>query len=277
MWPSGILAALRTCDTVARLGGDEFVVVCEDVTDDDDMSRLAERLLAGIGRPVTFGDRSVSVSASIGVAVAGAGGETGEQLLRLADLAMYRAKQRPGTSYVMADEAVARTTGRDAAEAGGPARRAAARDPGRHAAAALPAGRAGRRHLIGLEALVRWRHPRLGLLLPHDFLPWVAGTDLARPLSDWVLRAAVRDAASWHDPTLRVSVNMWASEVARPGFADTVAMLLAWAGLPACGLYLELHEADLPAAGPGLADELDRLRGWASGWRSTTTARAARR
>jgi EAL domain-containing protein (putative c-di-GMP-specific phosphodiesterase class I) len=114
--------------------------------------------------------------------------------------------------------------------------------------------------LIGLEALVRWPHPRLGLLLPHDFLPRVAGTDLARPLSDWVLRTAVRDAASWHDPGLRVSVNMWASEVARTGFADTVAMLLTWAGLQARGLYLELHEHELPAAGPGLSEELDRLR-----------------
>ena len=115
-------------------------------------------------------------------------------------------------------------------------------------------------HLMGLEALLRWQHPRLGMLLPEDFLPRVAGTELARSLSDWVLRAAVRDAASWHDPSLRVSVNMWAGEVARPGFSDTVAMLLTWAGLQAGGLYLELHERDLPEAGPSLGDELDRLR-----------------
>ena len=115
-------------------------------------------------------------------------------------------------------------------------------------------------HLMGLEALLRWPHPRLGMLMPQDFLPRVAGTELARSLSDWVLRAAVRDAAGWHDPSLRVSVNMWADEVARPGFADTVAMLLTWAGLQARGLYLEMHEQDLPEAGPGLTDQLDRLR-----------------
>jgi len=114
--------------------------------------------------------------------------------------------------------------------------------------------------LLGLEALLRWPHPRRGLLMPNDFLAAVAGTGLTRPLSDWVLRAALRDAASWQDPQLRVSVNMWAAEIARPGFADTVALLLGWAGLPARSLYLELHEDDLPAAGPRLTGELDRLR-----------------
>ena len=98
------------------------------------------------------------------------------------------------------------------------------------------------------------------MLLPNDFLDRVAGTELARSLTDWVLRAAVRDAASWHDPQVRVSVNMWAAEVARPGFAETVGMLLTWAGLQARALYLELHETELSDAGPGLVDELDQLR-----------------
>ena len=257
---NGIHSALRSCDTVARLGGDEFVVVCEDVSADDDVERLAERLLAGIERPVQVGDRTVSVTASIGIAVAGPQVESGDQLIRIADLAMYRAKHRPDTAYVLADDAVLAQLEAGVVPDGGLLADL------RHAIQAgllelhyQPVVRADG-ELIGLEALVRWPHPRLGLLMPHDFLPRVAGTDLARPLSDWVLRTAVRDAASWLDPRLRVSVNMWASEIARPGFADTVAMLLTWAGLQSRGLYLEVHEHDLPEAGPGLADELDRLR-----------------
>jgi diguanylate cyclase (GGDEF)-like protein/PAS domain S-box-containing protein len=257
---NGIYSALRSCDTVARLGGDEFVVVCEDVNDDNDVTRLAERLLAGIRRPVHVRGHTVSVTASIGIAIAGPRLASGDELLRLADVAMYRAKTQADTSYVIADDAVAAT-----ADNGPPARRALLAEL-RHAIQSdllqlhyQPVVRVDG-SLIGLEALVRWPHPRLGLLLPHDFLPRVSGTDLARPLTDWVLRTAIRDAASWRDPGLRVSVNMWATEVARPGFADTVGMLLTWAGLQARGLYLELHEHDLPAAGPGLAEELDRLR-----------------
>ncbi|MCY7372950.1 MAG: EAL domain-containing protein [Spirochaetaceae bacterium] len=257
---SGIHAAMRSCDTVARWGGDEFVVVCEDLGADDAVERLAERLLAGIERPVRIDGRNVTITASIGVAVAGPHVESGDQLIRIADLAMYRAKHRPGTAYVVAD-------GEDATHASDPS----PHDGGlladlRHAIQAdllqlhyQPVVRSDG-ELIGLEALVRWPHPRLGMLMPSDFLPRVAGTDLARPLSDWVLRAAMRDAASWHDPRLRVSVNVWAAEVARPGFADTVAMLLTWAGLQSRGLYLEMHEFDLAEAGPGLADELDKLR-----------------
>jgi EAL domain-containing protein (putative c-di-GMP-specific phosphodiesterase class I) len=173
---------------------------------------------------------------------------------------MYRAKHRPGVSYVLADDSVGEV---HATEESARSRLLAEL---RHAIQVdelvlhyQPVVRVDG-GLIGLEALVRWPHPQLGLLMPHDFLPRVAGTDLARPLSDWVLRAAVRDAASWHDPGVRVSVNMWAAEVARPGFSETVAMLLTWAGVQARSLYLELHEHELPEAGPGLADELDRLQ-----------------
>jgi diguanylate cyclase (GGDEF)-like protein len=257
---SGILAALRSGDTVSRLGGDEFVVVCEDLAGADDLARLVERVLEGIRRPVQLRDGAVSVSASIGVAVAGERMETGEELLRLADLAMLRAKRHPERAYVVADESVADELAGDPREGRGLTAEL------RHAIQAdllqlhyQPVVRVDG-HVIGLEALLRWPHPRRGMLLPEDFLPRVAGTDLAQSLSDWVLRAAVRDAAAWHDPRLRVSVNMWAEEVSRPGFAENVAALLTWAGLQARGLYLELHEQDLPEAGPGLADQLDRLR-----------------
>ena len=257
---NGIHHALRANDTVARLGGDEFVVVCEDLGGDEDLAALVDRLREGIALPVRVRGREVRVSASIGVAVAGPDGVTGEELMRLADLAMLRAKRRPELPYVLADAGLADALGNDPREGRGLVAEL------RHAIQAdllqlhyQPVVRVDG-DLLGLEALLRWPHPRLGLLMPEDFLPRVAGTDLATPLTDWVLRTAVRDAASWHDPSVRVSVNVWADEVARPGFTDTVALLLTWAGLQARGLYLELHEQDIPEAGPGLRDELERLR-----------------
>ncbi len=257
---SGILGALRSNDTVARLGGDEFVVVAEDLSSDDDLVALVERLREGIGRPVAVRGHEVRVRASIGVAMVGPDAATGEELMRLADLAMLRAKRHPELSFVIADDTVADDVASDVRQGRGLVAEL------RHAIQAdllqlhyQPVVSVDGR-LIGLEALLRWPHPRLGLLMPADFLPRVAGTQLAQSLSDWVLRAAVRDAASWHDPSVRVSVNMWADEVSRPGFADTVALLLTWAGLQARGLYLEMHEQDLPEAGPALADELDQLR-----------------
>jgi len=255
----GIHAALRSNDTVARLGGDEFVIVCEDIDEEKEVTGLAERLIANIQRPMTVRDRTVSVTASIGIALAHSRTESGDELIRAADIAMFRAKQRPDTAYVFADESA------DYVDNGRINPEGLLNDL-RHAIQVdelelhyQPVVRVDG-VLIGLEALLRWRHPTLGLLLPQDFLPRVAGTELARSLSDWVLRAAVRDAASWNDPRVRVSVNVWASEVAREGFADTVAMLLTWAGVQAQGLYLELHEHELPEGGPRLADELDQLR-----------------
>ena len=256
----GIQAVLRADDTVARLGGDEFVVVCEAVESRESLVALAERLVGVVQRPLQVHGHTVTVRASIGIAESGPQTRSADEMIRAADAAMYRAKTSNARNYVFAHEV--EPTGYVASSH---------LDQGlvadlRHAIQAdllelhyQPVARVDGL-LVGLEALVRWRHPRLGLLLPHDFLPRVEGTELAGSLSDWVLRRAIRDAASWHDPRIPVSVNMWATEVARPGFADTVAMLLTWAGLQARSLYLELHERDIPRAGPGLADELNRLR-----------------
>lgn len=251
-----ISSVLRSCDTVARLGGDEFVVICEDVTAEGEISRLAGRVLAAIRRPVRLRGSQVSVTASIGVAVSGAPTESPDELIRLADVAMYRAKRRGDADYVIAGEERA-TRAAQSAELVAELRHAIQAD--QLQLHYQPVVRFDGT-VIGLEALLRWPHPRHDLLLPRDFLPIAEQAGLATSLSDWVLRTAIADAASWHDPSLRVSVNMWAQEVARPGFADKVAALLTWAGLQARSLYLEIHEGDLADGGRALADELARLR-----------------
>jgi diguanylate cyclase (GGDEF)-like protein len=251
-----IISVLRTCDTVARIGGDEFVVLCEDVSSEGDISLLVGRLLEAIRRPVQLNGEAATVSASIGVAVAGAGNEKVDQLVRMADLAMYRAKHHPELDFVIADETL---LDHDAPRADMLAEL-------RHAIQAdelvlhyQPVVRTDG-HLMGLEALLRWRHPRLGMLLPDDFLHIAQAGALTGPLSDWVLRTAIAAAGLWRDPSLRVSVNVWATEVAQPGFAEKVAELLTWGGLQARSLYIEMHESEFVTAGAGLTSELDQLR-----------------
>ena len=229
-------------------------------TDDDDLAPLVDRLLEGI-RPAgaTSRPRRCGVGRASAWPSPDRGGETGEELLRLADLAMYRAKRHPELD-VVADETLATSspTTRRRRRAG---RRAAARDPGRPAAAALPAGgRGSTARLIGLEALRALAAPAARDAAAAGLPAARRGHRLARSLTDWVLRAAIRDAASWHDPSLRVSVNVWARRSPGPGSPTRSPTLLTWAGLQARGLYLEMHEQDLPEAGPGLPDELDRLR-----------------
>jgi diguanylate cyclase (GGDEF)-like protein len=267
-----IITALRTCDTVARIGGDEFVVVCEDVGAEGDVSRLVDRLLEAIRRPVVVGPHTARVSASVGVALPGPRPETSEALLRRADTAMFQAKRRAGVDYVVAQP-------RGESDAQGDDRRDLGTwaDAGGLAISGMLAelGEAVENDalllhyqpvvtvdglLVGLEALVRWPHHERGLLMPTDFLPYVEGSELAAALTEWTLHTAVADASTWPDPSLRLSVNVWARQVARSGFADRVAVLLTRTGFPAQRLSLELHETDLAMAGPTLSTELAALR-----------------
>ena len=254
-----IHGVIRAHDLVARLGGDEFVVVCED-TDAADVTRLAQRLVQQLEAPISLQHHEVRVSASIGVALDHGGTGSADALLHQADLAMFRAKHSSQASFTVDDGTVTDhviTTSATVDDVAGELRHAVqANELLLHYQPVIRVDGL----VVGLEALLRWRHPRRGLLLPGEFLPAAVRTDLARPVTDWVLRTAIRDAASWPDPPLRVSVNVWASEAARPGFAETVRLLLEWAGLPARNLYLELHEQGLQDAGPGLALELHQVR-----------------
>jgi diguanylate cyclase (GGDEF)-like protein len=263
-----IISALRTCDTVARIGGEEFVVVCEDVDSEGDVSRLVDRLLEAIRRPVVVDGHTARLSASIGVALPSPRHETSEALVRMADVAMYQAKEQPGVDYVLAEPTAADgaldtpTTRPDPSGvlvSGLLTELETALETDSLVLHYQPVVTVNGL-LVGLEALLRWPHPVRGMLVPSDFLPYAEGTELAEPLTEWVLHSAITEAASWSDPALRVSVNVWARQVGRPGFAERLGVLLDDTGLAPKRLSLELHETDLAMAGPTLAIELAALR-----------------
>jgi diguanylate cyclase (GGDEF)-like protein/PAS domain S-box-containing protein len=253
---------VRPEDTVARFGGDEFVICCREVDDAQHAVRLAERLRQRLGEPLEVGAEQVYVGASVGIAIS-CPDATAEDLLRDADVAMYGAKQS-GAGYALAtdaDSARARERLRD---------ETAVRQALERSELALhyqPIVDLREGHVVAMEALLRWRHPVDGLLLPADFIRTAEETGAIVPIGAWVIREAceaghrLRAASSAHRD-LCVNVNVSARQLATDDLVATVARALAETGTDPGLLCLELTETelidDLPSYAATLA-ELERL------------------
>ena len=253
--------ALRPSDTAARLGGDEFAVLIEDVVDEADALAVAMRLADALRRPLPLGHSTVRVAASIGVALGGAGGETTEDLLRNADVAMYAAKQ----------------TSRGGAEVFRPALREVAAE--RSARAARLRGVEQRDELrldyqpivdlvdgsiVGVEALVRWQPPDGPVLMPGDWIDLAEETGDIVPIGRWILRESCRQARDWQirlgRPDLRMNVNLSARQFREHDIVSTVRSILAETGLPPPTLTLEITESSLMRRTQSTIARLDALR-----------------
>ncbi len=244
----GIVECLRPEDTAARLGGDEFIVLLEDVRDARDATRVAERIAACLRAPLTLAGHEIAVTASIGIALAAAGRGRPDELLRDADLAMYRAKARGKARYEIFDASMnARALERLALEAD--LRRALERGQLRlhyQPQVELATGR-----IAGAEALARWEHPERGLVPPGEFIPLAEETGLILPLGWWALEEACRQARAWGrdaggaagDRPPTISVNLSARQFQQPGLAAGVARVLCKTGLDPRRLHLELTES----------------------------------
>jgi diguanylate cyclase (GGDEF)-like protein/PAS domain S-box-containing protein len=239
-------SAIRPTDALARLGGDEFVIVSEGFPVATGPTPLVERVSQVLSVPMEVDDIAVPVTVSIGVASAGPGGETGT-LLRDADAAMYQAKEAGRNQYVLFDESLrARTSERRATE---DALRGAL-DAGELAVHYQPVVELTAGRVVGVEALVRWRHPELGWLLPLDFIGIAEETGVIVELGAQVLRRACTDVAGWSRAhpefgPLSVSVNLSARQLTQPQLVDIVSSALVTSGLLPGQLCLELTESVL--------------------------------
>ncbi len=259
-------AGMRPADTVARFGGDEFVLVCEDVADERAVTAISEGVLATLAEPTTVGDRTFHVSASLGVALGVGGAVTPEDLIRDADAAMYRAKERARGGYeIFNEETRRRSLLRLSVEHG--LRTALAEDRLRVHYQPLVTVAGGR--VVGAEALVRWEDPERGLVLPDHFIPVAEDSGLIVPIGAWVLGQACRQAQQWQadlgpEIPFEMSVNLSARQLFHADLVDTVAWTLVDAGIDASGVSvcLEVTESvvmEQPEASATILRELKEL------------------
>jgi diguanylate cyclase (GGDEF)-like protein len=236
---------LRPGDTAARLGGDEFAVLLENVEGTKDAIAVAERIVDSLQKPFTLQGKEVSVRASIGIAMSGVGGSCADDLLRSADVAMYRAKgQRKGRFEVFEPRMHAAVLQRHELKAD----LQQAVDRKEFAVQYQPVVDFETGRVALVEALVRWLHPQRGLMAPTDFVPLAEETGLISPLGSWVLEQACWQARSWQvvypsHRSLLVSVNISARQLHHPGFVDDVVRILGETGLDPHCLILEITES----------------------------------
>jgi diguanylate cyclase (GGDEF)-like protein len=253
-------AGLRDVDTVARLGGDEFLVLLPDVDSEVGVEKVAERLLHAVSEPQELSGRRVVAHCSIGIALYPDNGKSVEELMANADNAMYQAKATEQSSVIFfTEEMNIRLRERMQME--------------HDLNAAIELGQlelhfqaivdtAGQRHR-GAEALLRWRHPQLGILTSGTFIPLAEATGQIVGIGDWVLEQACRCWSEWHSAGINpgfVAVNISRIQFRRR-FSKRLTDLMSTYGVPAHALELEITESVLLDDHQQVAEELNSLRG----------------
>ena len=252
-----LVACLRETDTVARLGGDEFAILA---TVEGDQRKAAtttaERLLEAVSAPYAFDDHRVDISTSIGIALAPEHGTDVDQLVKSADLALYKAKVGGRNTYRVFEVAM----GADA-----DARRALEIDL-RNALAGgqfelhyHPIVDIGSNEIANVEALIRWHHPQRGSIAPADFIPLAEESGLINPIGEWVLRRACADAAGW-PPQCKVAANLSPVQFRRGNLVATISSILTETGLAPERLMLEITESVLMQGNSENFETLHQLR-----------------
>ncbi len=235
---------LRQSDSVARLGGDEFTILLETIEHPQDVVRVAEKILGALAEPFDLGGQEVFISGSLGLALFPQDGQDLQTLLKNADTALYRAKEqgRNGYAFYRAEMNASALT-QLTLESG--LRRALQRDE--FLLFYQPKVSLGTGRILGVEALLRWQHPELGLVPPGQFIPLAEETGLIVPIGQWVLRAACQQAKLWRAARLdlRVAVNLSLRQFRQPDLVPMVARILDETGLDAQALELELTESSI--------------------------------
>lgn len=252
----------RDLDTVARLSGDEFTILVEDLQDHQDAIAIAERLLDKLTLPIHLNDQKVFSGASIGIVLGASNYDDGLELLRDADIAMYRAKALGKGRYAVFDQEMydqtihlsqLETNLRFALE---------------HQDFVLyyqPIVSLETSKLLGFEALVRWQHPQKGLIAPGEFIAIAEDTGLIIPIGEWVLERACQQLYTWQSElpeaeTLHISVNLSSKQIKQYDFVDKLSQILADTGLQGSSLKLELTETMLMDQGEKTIELLTQIK-----------------
>jgi diguanylate cyclase (GGDEF)-like protein len=257
-----LASAVRPSDTFARLGGDEFTILLEGIKDISDALKVAERIQASLSLPFVLGEHEVFTTASIGIALSATGYHRATDILRDADIAMYRAKSQGKARYeIFNTDMHVRAVARLQLE--NDLRRAVERQEFQihyQPIVALDTG-----FIAGFEALVRWQHPMRGLVAPPDFLPVAQETGLSIPIDRWVLATAARQTHQWQEqyPSARpltISVNVCSPQLAQPDLIEHIDQVLRDTSLEANRLKLEITENVIMKNSESKATTFEQLR-----------------
>jgi diguanylate cyclase (GGDEF)-like protein/PAS domain S-box-containing protein len=251
---------VRESDTVSRMGGDEFTVLLTNIGSSDDATRIARKILDAIRQPFRVTGREVHTSTSVGISLYPEDGSEAESLLKTADMAMYQAKELGRNNYQLFNAQVnARNTERMQIE--NDLRQALARREFVLHYQPIFDLRNGRIH--GMEALIRWAHPELGLVSPAQFIPVAEGTGLMVPVGEWVLETACIQTREWHARgygDLSVAVNLSVAQLQQHDLVERVKQILADTGLRASYLELEITESGAMQRPDSSIRALEQLR-----------------
>jgi len=257
---SDVIARNDMPSAISRLGGDEFTILLEGIHDVQDLAKVARRILESLARPFHLSGHEVVITGSIGITAWPDDGDDVEVLLRNADTAMYHAKEQGRNNYQFYAQSMnAVALQRLILE--GKLRRAFERDEFEvhyQPKVSLSTGA-----ITGLEALLRWRDPELGMVLPGDFIPIAEETGLIGPISDWVARAVCRQLVAWRErglPLVPVAVNLSAHQFRSGGLVAQIGAVMRETGVPPHLLELEITESTLMQDEPRVVAALEALR-----------------
>lgn len=247
---------VRESDIVARLGGDEFVIAVAGLHANDDIAPIVQRILNQFVIPVAIGDHVVQVSCSIGISFYPNDGHDAETLCKHADIALYAAKGEGRGSFCFFDPSLAQAV-RDKRDLETDLRRALRQET--LEVYFQPKFDCSTLRIVGLEALLRWKHPERGFISPAVFVPLAEDCGLIRPLGLWVLHHACAAAASWK-PSLPVAVNVSVPQLRDPELRAEVASILARTGLDPSQLELEVTESVMADDDPTVMANLQGIK-----------------
>ena len=255
-------ACIRPEDTVARLSGDEFAILLESITDTSDAGRVAERIEEALSFPINLAGAEVTTSASMGIVTSSMSHDQPEQLLRSADMAMYRAKAAGRARYEMFDRAM-HTDALERLRLETDLRRAVEQNEFVLHYQPVVSLRTGR--VTGLEALIRWQHPERGLVHPADFIPIAEETGLIVPIGKWVLLEACERIRGWQaayprKEPLTMGVNLSVKQFGQPDLIDQIKTAIETTGVAPGSLQLEITESSIIDKGRAAISILSRIR-----------------
>ena len=260
-----LLQSLRDNDLVARLAGDEFVILLDGIHKLQDATQIAARFLERFASPFDLEEQAIFTSVSIGIVVSSTNYDNGEDILRDADIAMYRAKEKGKACYEVFDRAMYLETLKSV-ELENNLRLALQR--GELFLHYQPIISLSSRELVGFEALIRWRHPQRGLILPSEFIPIAEDMGLIVPIGEWLLAEACRQLKIWQQKfaslpqreTLKISVNVTSQQFQQPQLIQRLDEVLLTTGLNASCLQLEITESMLVESGGAIQKILGQIK-----------------